>query len=142
MKPLDLDSIKYRDIINMEHPTSMRHPRMSMQARAAQFSPFAALSGHEEAIHESARLTDRKIELGEDALEQLNRKFAIVAVNVGTGRVFGFEYFVPDTKKFGGSYVRYDGAVKKIDSYQGTLTLTDHTVIEINQISDILMENV
>ena len=135
-----MDQRKYEAIMNMDHPSSLRHPRMSMSDRAAQFSPFAALTGHDEAIKETARVTDRKIELSEDEKAVLDRKMKIVEEHIGTSTMFRFIYFVPDATKDGGAYVPYDGSVKKIDLYHGVLVLSDHTVIEIEQIVDIESE--
>lgn len=128
---------QYDDIINLPHPTSQNHPRMSLHDRAAQFSPFAALTGHEAAIKETARLTDDKHILSEDVIEKINGQLKIIAENIGAEQEITVTYFVPDSKKSGGAYVDCDGTVKKIDEYNRTLVMTDNTVIPIEQISRI-----
>ena len=128
---------KYDDIINLPHPTSMRHPRMPLEDRAAQFAPFAALTGHEAAIKETARLTDEKENLSDEVIAILNDKLNIIAENLGTDQTVDITYFVPDEKKTGGAYVTYSGIVKKIDLYEHILIMTDKTVIPIGQISEI-----
>lgn len=124
----------YDDIINLPHPTSAKHPRMSMADRAAQFSPFAALAGHGAAVQETARLTDRKIELTEDEKAVLNEKLRLLA---GTGGEAVFTYFLPDERKSGGAYATVSGGLKKIDPLKHRIILTDGTVIPIEDILDI-----
>ena len=128
---------KYDDIINLPHPTSSGHPRMPLEDRAAQFAPFAALTGHEAAIKETARLTDEKENLSDEVIAILNDKLNIIAENLGTDHTVDITYFVPDEKKTGGAYVAYSGIVKKIDLYEHILIMTDKTVIPIGQISEI-----
>lgn len=135
---MDKDTHRYDDIINLPHPTSANHPRMSLYDRAAQFSPFAALTGHDAAIKETARLTEQKIELSEDTISQLNEKLQIVADHLETEVTI--TYFVPDERKSGGAYVSYTGIVRRIDDYEHTLIMTDKTVIPIEQISEIESE--
>lgn len=132
------DAHRYDDIINLPHPTSVNHPRMSLYDRAAQFSPFAALTGHDAAIKETARLTEQKIELSEDTISRLNEKLQIVADHLETEVTI--TYFVPDERKSGGAYVSYTGIVRRIDDYEHTLIMTDKTVIPIEQISEIESE--
>lgn len=135
---MDKDTHRYDDIINLPHPTSANHPRMSLYDRAAQFSPFAALTGHDAAIKETARLTEQKIELSEDTISRLNEKLQIVADHLETEVTI--TYFVPDERKSGGAYVSYTGIVRRIDDYEHTLIMTDKTVIPIEQISEIESE--
>ena len=116
---------KYDDIINLPHPTSKKHPRMSLYARAAQFSPFAALTGHEAAIKET------------EVIAELNKKLYLIAETIGTQQMVEITYFVPDTKKDGGAYITCSGCVKKIDKYKHTVVMTDQTIIPIEQISNI-----
>ncbi len=127
----------YNDIINLPHHVSKVHPPMSMDDRAAQFAPFAALTGHEEAIKETARITDTRIELDEDAKERLNEKLHIICDNVGMGVPVKITYFVPDEKKTGGEYVTCVEAVKKVDEYKSVVIMSDDTVISISQIINI-----
>ena len=105
---------QYDDILNLPHPTSKNHPRMSLHDRAAQFSPFAALTGHEAAIKETARLTDDKQILSEDVIEKINGQLKIIAENIGAEQEITVTYFVPDSKKSGGAYVDCAGTVRKI----------------------------
>lgn len=130
----------YDDIINLTHPTSSKHPRMSMYDRAAQFSPFAALSGHDEAVRETARLTDKKIEIDEDTKAMLNEKLQIIQDNIGLETTVTFTYFVPDERKSGGKYISSTGIVKRINEYEHTIILADSTIIPIEQISGIESE--
>ena len=124
----------YDDIINLPHPTSARHPRMPMADRAAQFSPFAALSGHGDAIRETARLTDRRIELTEEEKAVLDEKLCLL---LDTGGEAVFTYFLPDEKKEGGSYVTAAGRVKKLDPLERRVVLTGGAVIPLEDIVEI-----
>lgn len=124
----------YDDIINLPHPNSAKHPRMSMIDRAAQFSPFAALTGHGAAIEETARLTDRRIELTEEEKTVLDEKLRLLLGTGGEGRI---TCFFPDERKDGGAYVTKLGTIKKIDPLEGRVILTDHTSIHIENILEI-----
>ncbi len=127
----------YDDIINLPNPTSKKHPRMSLYDRAAQFSPFAALTGHDAAIQETARLTDEKVELDEDTLNRLNEQLNIIRNYIGTNVIVSITYFVPDDRKSGGVYVTHSGAVKKIDEYERVIVMSDKKRIPMEQISEI-----
>ena len=98
----------YDDIINLPHPVSKNHPQMPLRDRAAQFAPFAALTGHDAAIKETARLTDERLELSEEVIAQLNEKINIIRNNIGIEQKVSITYFIPDAKKAGGSYVNTD----------------------------------
>lgn len=124
----------YDDIINLPHPTSPRHPRMPMIDRAAQFTPFQALTGYGAAIQETARITGEKAELTEEEKAVLDEKLRFLA---DTGNEAAFTYFQPDGRKSGGAYVTALGAVKKLDPLEGRLTLTDGTTILIEDILEI-----
>ncbi len=124
----------YDDIINLPHPNSAKHPRMSMIDRAAQFSPFAALTGHGAAIEETARLTDRRIELTEEEKTVLDEKLRLLLETGGEGMI---TYFLPDERKDGGAYVTKLGTIKKIDPLEGRVILTDRTAIPIKDILEI-----
>lgn len=130
-------SHKYDDIINLPHHVSKKHPQMSLHDRAAQFSPFAALTGHKAAINEAARLTDKKQILSEDVIAKLNEQLNLIKENIGTNQTVTITYFVPDDKKSGGAYISHIGVVKKIDEYNHTVIMTDKTVIPIEQISEM-----
>ena len=126
-------SHQYDDIIHLPHHVSTKHPQMSMLDRAAQFSPFAALTGYEEAVDETARLTDHKIELSEDQTTAISEVLAGLkpddAVNV--------VYFMKDARKDGGAYLTVAGTVRKVDAYAGILQLADGTAIPFDDISSI-----
>ena len=124
----------YKDIIDMEHPTSKKHKRMSLYARAAQFAPFAALTGHDDALKETARLTEERVELDEDTLARLNERLNIVAENISSDAEVFITYFLPDEYKDGGSYPTIKGVVKRIDEYENVIIMTDGQKIPINQI--------
>ena len=128
---------RYDDIINLPHHQSEVHPHMSMYDRAAQFSPFAALTGHEEAISETSRLTDARVEISEDVKQKLNERLSIAAETIGSGTVFEFTYFVPDDRKSGGAYITKSGCIKKVDPVAGLVLLEDHTTIDIKEIISI-----
>ena len=124
----------YDDMIDLPRPTSTKHPRMPMSDRAAQFSPFAALVGHGAAIEETARLTDRKVELAEDEKAVLNEKLRLLLETDGEGT---FTWFLPDRKKEGGAYIDTTGRIKKIDPLAGRIVLMDGTVIPVEDVLEI-----
>lgn len=124
-------------LFNLPNPTSKKHPRMSLSDRAAQFSPFAALTGHEAAIKETARLTNEKLMLSDEVIAELNGKLNLIAETIGTQQLVRITYFIPDNKKAGGAYISCSGYVKKIDGYEHTVVMEDKTAIPIEQISDI-----
>ncbi len=127
----------YDDIINLPHHTSKTRMQMSLHDRAAQFSPFAALTGHDAAIKETARLTDRRIELDEDIKIELNKKLQIVTENLNIKPEITVLYFQSDERKTGGAYVTLTGCVKKIDVYERIVIMADGTVIAIDDILDM-----
>lgn len=128
---------KYDDIIDLPHHVSKTRQRMSMIDRAAQFSPFAALVGYEDAVEETARLTDKKIELTEESKLSISEKLRTVSENAEDGMTVRITYFVPDKKKEGGEYVTALGAVKYIDEYDRIVIMADKTFIPIDQIWDV-----
>ena len=128
---------KYGDIINQSRPVSPKHPPMSMLNRAAQFSPFAALTGYDAAVKETARLTDEKIELDEYAKSMLSDKLQILAEHIDALPEVMFTYFEPDKKKSGGAYVSVTGRVREIDEFERIVGLVDGTKIPIHQIYEI-----
>ena len=135
----DRDNAKnsYDDIINHPHHVSTRHPRMTMIDRAAQFSPFAALTGYGDVIKETARLTDRKPELSESEKAELDYKLRMACDYSGEKPVLTITYFVPDQRKAGGSCHTISGQIKKIDDYQKQVILLDKTRIDIDCILNI-----
>ena len=108
-------SDKYDDIINLPHHESKKHPRMSLDARSAQFAPFAALTGYDEAIKETARQTDKRIEINEELKRILNEKLQLIKKEIHTKPKIIVTYFVSDSKKEGGKYITITGNVIKID---------------------------
>ena len=128
---------KYDDIINLEHHISKTHKQMSMQNRAAQFAPFAALTGYEEAVKETARFTEKKIELDEELNNILDEKLRLIQSQIKNTPEITVTYFVPDDKKRGGKYQKITGKIKKIDDYNKFIIFTDGKCISIKDIIDI-----
>ena len=129
---------KYDDIINLPHPEPQKHPRMSLENRAAQFSPFAALTGHNEAIKETERLTDQKIELEEDAITDINRTLMWIKDNIKSKPEVVVTYFVPDYKKSGGKYITATVNIVKIDELNHTVITADGLKIAVYNILEIV----
>ena len=126
---------QYDDIIRLPHHVSSTRPRMSAIDRAAQFSPFAALTGYDTSIKESARLTDARIELDDSQKEEIGEKLRLV-----TGQPdaeIKITYFLPDTKKTGGKYVLAAGTVKKVDEYERMIIMGDGKQIPIDEVIDV-----
>ena len=130
----------YKDIINLPHHVSEKHPQMSIEARAAQFAPFAALTGYSDAVKETARLTEKRIEIDEGLKLQLNNKLQKIIEKINTNPEVTFTYFIYDAKKEGGKYINKTGYVKKIDISNEYIILTDKTKIPINEIINIIDE--
>ena len=128
---------KYDDIIHLPHPTSERHPRMSRQDRAAQFSPFAALTGLGAALQESARLTDRRMIPDEYEQVELDKKLQYLRENLSQQPAAAITHFLPDARKEGGSYRRTKGRVKKLLEFEKQLVLTDGTTLAIEDILEL-----
>ena len=124
----------YDDIINLPHPTSKRHPRMPVHDRAAIFSPFAALSGHGAAIAETARLTERRIELDEDTRAELDRRQAILLGHMDEQPEVTITWFQPDEKKDGGAYLTATGRLKKFLELERLLVLADGAEIPLEDV--------
>ena len=128
---------RYDDIINLPHHVSAVRPHMPMQDRAAQFQPFRALTGYEDAVRETARLTEEKPQLTEDEKAILDVRLQKLADEIaGQPRVM-LTYFQPDKKKAGGEYVTATGKLKKIDDFEGVLILAEGERIFIEDILDI-----
>lgn len=130
---------KYDDMIHLPHHVSSVHPRMPMLDRAAQFSPFAALTGYESAIQETARLTDRRMELDEDAKADLDQKLRLLDMSPEQPPV-ALTYFQPDEKKSGGAYITITGRIKKMDEYARVIVLTDGRSINIDDLLELESE--
>ncbi len=128
---------KYSGIINLPHHISKIRAPMSLRDRAAQFSPFAALSGHDEALQETARLTDAKTELDEYEKQRINEKIQIIMKRLPENKEIKISFFVSDGKKSGGVYITRKVKIKKIDTFNREIITTDGTVISVNDIYDI-----
>lgn len=127
----------YDDIINLEHHVSKKHPQMSLDARAAQFAPFAALTGFDEELKEAERLTNERKIINEDLREKLDNKLQIIQKQISVKPTITVTYFVHDLRKQGGSYRTVIGKVKKIDKYKNVVILENKTEIPIAEIIDI-----
>jgi hypothetical protein len=127
----------YDDIIHLPHHVSKTHPPMTAIDRAAQFSPFAALTGYDAAIKETARLTDERVDLDEYIKDALSDRLQIIADRVNEHPEIAITYFQPDAKKNGGAYVTAAGTAKKIDEYERIVVMTDGTAIPLDEIISI-----
>ena len=127
---------KYDDIINLKRPIS-KHPKMSLYQRSAQFAPFAALTGYEGQVKETARLTDRRIELDEEMKLILDLKIQVIKEMLSDNPEVEITYFIPDTRKDGGKYETIINNVKKIDSYNEHIIMQNNLKIEIKEIINI-----
>ena len=124
----------YADIIDLPHHVSPRHPQMSMEKRAAQFSPFAAMVGHDAAIRETARLTEKQLDLTEDEKALLDGKLQLLREHIKEQPAVTITYFQPDKKKSGGAYVTVTGFATKIDEVTNVLIMRDGQKIPVNNI--------
>lgn len=128
---------QYDDIINLPHHVSKKHPQMSLYARSAQFAPFAALTGYEDVIKETSRETSEKIDIDDELKSILDSKLQIIMEHIKNKTEISFTYFIPDSKKDGGSYITVIGIVRKIDLYNQIIYLANNTEIPINDIINI-----
>lgn len=133
---------EYDDIINIPRFVSKRYPQMSMHDRAAQFSPFAALTGYDDAIKETARLTDKKINLDEDVLQKLDEILFVIRKKLDSGQKCRtvISYFEKDLKKDGGGYLDISGEVKRIDEYRNVIVFMSGERIPISDVINIEIE--
>ncbi len=127
---------RYERILNMRKRASVKHPQMSLTDRAAQFAPFAALTGFEASVYEAARLTEKRLELDEYEIERLDAKLRLISESEGELRV-SVTYFIKDERKNGGAYITRQGRASRIDEYERRLILEDGTVIPIEEIVNI-----
>ena len=128
---------QYEDIINLPHHVSPTRPQMPMSDRAAQFAPFAALTGYDAAIKETGRLTDERIELDVEALSALDMKYQLLMEALDEAPEVIITYFRPDERKAGGKYVSAVGAVKKIDDFERRITMQDGAKIPMDDVLSI-----
>ncbi len=127
----------YDDLLYLPHHTSRRHPRMSRLDRAAQFSPFAALTGYDDAVRETARLTDRRAELDDDELAVLDERLRLVLAWEGDPPLVSVTWFQPDRRKEGGAYVTTHGRIRKMDEVKRVLVMDDGNKIPADDIVDL-----
>lgn len=127
----------YDDIIDLPHPVSENRKRMSMLDRAAQFSPFAALTGYDAAIRETGRLTDERIEFDVDGKAMLNDKLRMLAERQTEQPEITVIYFVPDERKHGGAYAEVTDRVRKVDGHRQMLFMADGREISFDDVYDI-----
>lgn len=125
---------QYDDIISLPHHVSAVHPQMPLEDRAAQFSPFAALTGHDAAIKETARQTQERVELDENSKAVIDERLRILKAYDREQPEVSVTYFKPDERKRGGAYVTSAGKVKKIDSYGRCLILENDIIIRVDEI--------
>ena len=128
---------KYNEIMRLPHHVSKTRPQMPMSDRAAQFAPFAALTGYDAAIKETGRLTDERIELDVEALSALDMKYQLLMEALDEAPEVTITYFQPDERKAGGKYVSAVGAVKKIDDFERRITMRDGTRIPMDDVLSI-----
>lgn len=126
--------MSYEEMLYMPHPVSKKHPQMSRYDRAAQFSPFAALTGHEAAVQEAARITQRKVELDENEKEQLNQTLVMLLEKYQGHPMISITYFCPDAQKDGGEYKTVKGQIRKLDENRKVIYLENHTEISLEQV--------
>lgn len=125
---------KYDDLLHLPRPASKSHPPMPLADRAAQFSPFAALTGYEDVLREAARLTDEKIEPGDADTETLNARTALLLAHLAEHPEVTVTYFVPDERKPGGQYVSVTGKLQKFRIAEQEIELEDGPTIPLHQI--------
>ena len=130
---------RYDDIINLPHHVSPTRKRMSMHDRAAQFAPFAALVGYDDAVAETARLTETRPELDEQEQRAINERLAYIAAHIHEQLEVRIKYFVLDEHKSGGAIIEVSGKVKKISAIDGTIIMADGCVIPITDVMDIVI---
>lgn len=127
----------YEDIINLPHHVSATRPHMTLHDRAAQFAPFAALTGYGAEINEAGRYVTEKIELAADAQTELDRKLQILQENISAKPEISITYFVPDKLKNGGIYLTVSATVIRIDTHKKELILENKTSISIDDLIEI-----
>ena len=128
---------KYGDIINLPHHVSKKHTQLSRANYAAQFSPFAALSGYDGIVAEVARFTDERVELGDKENDILNAKLQVIGDHIKEYPEIKVTYFVKDKKKSGGAYLQRNASIKRIDDVERIMYFTDGTNLPIDDITDM-----
>lgn len=130
---------QYDDIIHLPHHVSTVHPPMTMAERAAQFSPFAALTGYDAALKETGRLTRERAELDEDEKERLDERLRELRERIGEHPLAAITYFCPDQRKDGGAYLTASGHVKKIEEYAKVVVMEDGGEIPVAEITEMIL---
>ncbi len=125
---------RYDHIMHLPNPEPTVRPRMAMEKRAAQFAPFAALTGYEESVAEEARLTEEKLELSEDMIDMIDARLAVIQYHIKEQPNIAVTYFIPDNKKAGGRYVTVSGNVKMLDRIERAIIMADRTEIPIEDV--------
>jgi hypothetical protein len=136
MQPTENDH-RYDSIKKLPHYQSVTRPHMSLYDRAAQFSPFAALTGYDDAVKETARLTDTKAELDEYEKAAINERLNRIQDTFDVQPEVSITYFLPDKKKSGGAYITVTGCVKKVDEYEHVVVMRNGTKVHIDDIAEI-----
>ena len=132
-----MNNNKYLDIIDLPHYEPKYHPRMSIMQRSAQFAPFSALTGYDDLVEETSRITDKKKSLSEYEQNILNEKLSILQKNIKNKPNITFTYFVKDEKKSGGKYIKITSSIKRIDLVNRFIKLTNNQIIKIENIYNI-----
>ena len=136
MQPTENDH-RYDSIKKLPHYQSVTRPHMSLYDRAAQFSPFAALTGYDDAVKETARLTDTKAELDEYEKAAINERLNRIQDTFDVQPEVSITYFLPDKKKSGGAYITVTGCVKKVDEYEHVVVMRNGIKVPIDDIAEI-----
>lgn len=127
----------YDEIMRHPHHVSQTRPQMPLSDRAAQFAPFAALSGYDSAIREAGRLTDERIALDEEALTALNMRYQLLMTALAEKPEIAITYFKPDGRKAGGNYLTVTGTVKRVDAFERLITMQNGTRIPMDDVFSI-----
>lgn len=130
---------EYEDIINLPRHISKKHPQMSLEVRSAQFAPFSALTGYDEQIQETSRITNKKKEINEEMKMILDEKLQIIQQEINKKPKITVTYFIPDSKKDGGKYATITGKVIKIDKFKQLIILENKIEIPIKEICEIIL---
>ena len=128
---------KYDDIINLSHTTSKKHPRMPIRDRAAQFAPFAALVGYDDAVEETARVTDEMVEQSDEMKAVIDEKLRYLSERIGEMPTILVTYFLPDSKKSGGEYKIFEGRLKHLDDYNSVMIFEGEKKIQYDKIYSV-----
>lgn len=130
---------EYEDIINLPRHISKKHPQMSLEVRSAQFAPFSALTGYDEQIQETSRITNKKKGINEEMKMILDEKLQIIQQEINKKPKITVTYFIPDSKKDGGKYATITGKVIKIDKFKQLIILENKIEIPIKEICEIIL---